>query len=145
MDELFWEFPPHAGVYRACTVDQLKGEVGHATAVLSDRGVRGEEAGAQPGARLQIARPELLFIQRGSLLVLPLDRPCRKSRDDAALEDQDQYDERDCHHYRRGGLRTVVYGVDRGEVGNHHRNRLGALVEQERVGAEVLVPGEDEG
>jgi hypothetical protein len=64
LEKLLGEFPPHAGVYRACTVDQLQGEVGYATAVLADRRVRGEEAGAQPGARLQIARPELLLIQR---------------------------------------------------------------------------------
>src|SRR5215208_3765806 len=144
MDELVWEFPPHAGVYRACTVDQLKGEVGHATAVLSDRGVRGEEAGAQPGARLQIARPELLFIQRRSLPSLPLDRPCRQSRDDAALEDQDQYHERHRDDHRRCGLRPVVHRVYRGEVRDHDRHRLGVLVKEERVGEQELVPGVDE-
>jgi hypothetical protein len=37
MEELLGEFTPHAGVYRACTVDKLKGEVGHAAAVLADR------------------------------------------------------------------------------------------------------------
>jgi hypothetical protein len=36
MEELLGEFTPHAGVYRACTVDQLQGEVGYATAVLAD-------------------------------------------------------------------------------------------------------------
>src|SRR5215207_11392935 len=111
MDELFWEFPPHAGVYRACTVDQLKGEVGHATAVPSDRGVRGEEAGAQPGARLQIARPELLFIQGCSLLALPLDGSCRQPRDDTALEDQDQYHKRNRDHYRARCLGPVICSV----------------------------------
>src|SRR5829696_5723114 len=143
-EELLGEFTPHAGVHRAGTVDQLEGEVGHAAAVLADRRVRGEEAGAQPGARLQIARPELLFIQGGSLLVLPLHGPCRKPRDDAALEDKDQYHERHRHHHRCCGLGTVVYGVERGEIRYHDRHRLGALVEEERVGEQELVPGENE-
>ena len=63
VEELFGEFSPHAGVDRAGTVDQLQREVGHAAAVLADRGFGGKEAGAQPGAGLQIARPELLFVQ----------------------------------------------------------------------------------
>src|SRR5215213_3004580 len=144
MEELLGEFPPHAGVDRAGTVDQLQGEVGYAAAVLADRGVRGEEAGAQPGARLQITRPELLFIQRRSLLALPLDGPCRQSRDDAALEDQDQYHERYRYHHRARRLCPVICGVDRGEVRDHHRDRVVGGVEDERVGEKELVPRLDE-
>src|SRR5215203_4264268 len=144
MQELLGEFSPHAGIYRAGAIDQFEGEIRHAAAVLADRRVRGEEAGAQPGARLQIARPELLFMQRGSLLVLPLDGSCRQPRDDAALEDQDQYHERHRDDYRRCGLRPVVHRVYRGEVRDHDRHRLGVLVKEECVGEQELVPGVDE-
>src|SRR5919107_3137263 len=144
MQELFGEFPPHAGVYRAGTVDQFEREVRHAAAVLADRRVRGEEAGAQPGARLQITRPELLFVQGCSLLALPLDGPRRQPRDYAALEDKDQYHERYRHHHRARRLGPGICSVDRGEVRDHHRDRVVGGVEDEGVGEQELVPRVDE-
>src|SRR5215218_2261617 len=96
----------------------------------------------EPGSRSR-AQNFSLF-RGGSLPALPLHGPRRQPRDDAALEDQDQYHERYRHHDRRRGLRPVVYGVDRGEVRDGDRHRLGALVEKERVGEQELVPGVDE-
>src|SRR5919107_2020334 len=96
----------------------------------------------EPGSRSR-AQNFSLF-RGGSLLALPLDAPRRQPGDDAALEDQDQYHQRYRDAQRRCGLRPVVHRVYRGEVRNHDRHRLGALVKEERVGEQELVPGEDE-
>src|SRR5215210_9150015 len=68
----------------------------------------------EPGSR---SRAQNFSLFRGlPLLALPLDGPCRQSRDDAALEDQDQYHERYRDHHRSGSLRPIVHGVYSGEV-----------------------------
>src|ERR687890_1871538 len=96
----------------------------------------------EPGSRSR-AQNFSLF-RGGSLLALPLDGSCRKSGDDAALEDQDQYHQRHGDDHRRCGLRPVVHRVYRGEVRDHDRHRLSVLVKEERVGEQELVPGVDE-
>src|SRR5215218_3318547 len=93
----------------------------------------------EPGSRSR-AQNSSLF--RG-ILVLSFYGPGRQPRDDAALEDQDQYNERHRHDHGSGGLGPVVRGVGRGEVRDHDRNRVVGGVEGERVGEQELVPGVD--
>src|SRR5215212_7351332 len=94
----------------------------------------------EPGSRSR-AQNSSLF--RG-ILVLSFYGPGRQPRDDAALEDQDQYHERHRHDHGSGGLGPVVRGVGRGEVRDHDRDRVVGGVEGERVGEKELVPGVDE-
>src|SRR5919112_1802978 len=94
----------------------------------------------EPGSR---SRAQNFSLFRG-LFVLPFHGPGRQARDDAALEDKDQYNERHRNHHRAGGLGPVVRGVGRGEVRDHHRHRVVGGVEGEGVGEQELVPGVDE-